>query len=472
MRNLFRFANFWFFSVVIALSSFAQTDNVLKTLEVRLPVTVKDKKKNPVAGLSKKDFIVLEDSVPQDITLFTTEKTNLPAYVGVLMDTSASTEGKLKFLKEFAMNFIYTVIKQRHDEVAFLTFNQEISLKQDFTNKIDLLDGAVNKAKSGDSKTSLYDAIWQISDEKLRNAPGRRVIVLITDGEDNFSRSSIEDAIDIAQRTETTIFGISTKEGFVEKFKNDSNNDYLLRLCNETGGEAFFVNDMFGSERALKKVYEEINSQYIFTYRPANQDYDGKRRKIEVRFKDKDNEVKYRISAKENYRAVKNLDTSLNAMKQIKEANPADVATLDAIMKAVYDTISGDAGKARDWDRFRTLFHKDARLIPTGKNQQTGVIGARVLSVEEYVTRASANMAKEGFFEREKARRVEQYGNIAHVFSTYESFHSLSDKKPFMRGINSFQLLNDGTRWSVVTIFWQGETPENTIPKKYLKSKK
>lgn len=154
-----------------------------------------------------------------------------------------------------------------------------------------------------------------------------------------------------------------------------------------------------------------------------------------------------------------------------KEANPADVATLDAIMKSVYDVISGDAGKERDWDRFRTLFHKDARLIPSGKNAQTGVVGARVLSPEDYISRASANMAKEGFFEREVARTVETYGNIAHVFSTYESFHSLSDKKPFMRGINSFQLLNDGKRWWVITIYWQGETPENPIPKKYLKSR-
>ena len=163
--------------------------------------------------------------------------------------------------------------------------------------------------------------------------------------------------------------------------------------------------------------------------------------------------------------------SAFSQTEKIKEANPADVATLDSIMKAVYDVISGDAGKERDWDRFRTLFHKDARLIPSGKNPQTGVVSARVLSPEEYVARASANMAKEGFFEREIARRTEQFGNIAHVFSTYEAFRSMSDKKPFMRGINSFQLLNDGKRWWVMTIYWQAETPENPIPKKYLKSK-
>ncbi|MDQ3750086.1 MAG: nuclear transport factor 2 family protein [Acidobacteriota bacterium] len=156
---------------------------------------------------------------------------------------------------------------------------------------------------------------------------------------------------------------------------------------------------------------------------------------------------------------------------QVRQANPTDVSSIDAIIKAVYDVISGEAGKPRDWDRFRTLFHKDARLIPSGKNPQTGIIGARALTPEEYITRSSPFMEKEGFFEREMARRIDSYGNIAQVFSTYQSFHKADDKKPFARGINSFQLLNDGKRWWIVTIYWQGETAETPIPKKYLKSK-
>ena len=169
------------------------------------------------------------------------------------------------------------------------------------------------------------------------------------------------------------------------------------------------------------------------------------------------------------------LTFAFNSMAQTtetKEANPADVASIDAIMKAVYEVISGDAGVKRDWDRFRTLFHPSARLIPTGKNPQTGVVGARALTVEEYITRAAPFMEKEGFFEKEIARRADTYGNIAQVFSTYASFHKADDKTPFQRGINSFQLLNDGKRWWVVTIYWQGETAETPIPKKYLKSKK
>ena len=154
-----------------------------------------------------------------------------------------------------------------------------------------------------------------------------------------------------------------------------------------------------------------------------------------------------------------------------KDADPKDVGSIDAIMKAVYDVISGDAGKARDWDRFRSLFHKDARLIPTGKNPQTGIIVARVITPEDYVSRSGPMLEKDGFHEREVSRHVDQYGNIAQVFSTYASFRKADEKEPFMRGINSFQLMNDGKRWWVMTIYWQHETPENPIPKEYLKNK-
>lgn len=171
---------------------------------------------------------------------------------------------------------------------------------------------------------------------------------------------------------------------------------------------------------------------------------------------------------------------SINAMSQAasetaavaKSANPADVDSIDSIMKAVYEVISGDAGKERDWDRFRSLFHKDAKLIPSGKNPQTRVVGARFLTPDDYINRAGPTLMKDGFHERELARHVDQYGNIAQVFSTYVSFHKADDKEPFMRGINSFQLLNDGKRWWVVNIYWQAETKEAPIPKQFLKSDK
>ncbi len=155
---------------------------------------------------------------------------------------------------------------------------------------------------------------------------------------------------------------------------------------------------------------------------------------------------------------------------EIKPANPADVASVDAIMKAVYDVISGDPGQKRDWDRFRTLFYKEARLIPTSKNPETKIFGANPLTPEDYIKRVEPIFAKDGFYEKEIARKTDNYGNIVHAFSTYEARRKKDDEKPFLRGINSFQLLFDGTRWWVISIFWQAETPDNPIPPKYERS--
>ena len=154
----------------------------------------------------------------------------------------------------------------------------------------------------------------------------------------------------------------------------------------------------------------------------------------------------------------------------IPPANPADVATMDSIIAAVYDVISGPAKSPRNWDRFRSLFVPGARLIPTGR-RPTGEVLTRVLSPDDYVQRSAPILEQNGFFEREISRRVEKYANIAHIFSTYESRHAKDEEKPFARGINSFQLMNDGKRWWIVTIFWQGEDDKNPLPAEYLKTR-
>jgi len=283
----------------------------VKTFEVRLPVTV-TLKKDLVSGLGQRDFAVFEDGVQQEVTFFSDEKSNPVVFVGVLMDTSPSTAGKLGFSKEAAKNFIYTVTRLRKDKAAFMTFDNEVTLHQDFTDKLDLLDRAVEKIKKTGSQTAMYDAVWQFTDEKLRNVPGRRVIVIITDGEDTFSRADIYDAIDLAQRTETTIFAISTKAGFlgtvpgVEAGTTKGKEDRaLVELCEKTGGEAFFTGDMIELERAFTRISKELRSQYIITYRPANQNYDGRERKVEVRFTDPENTKKYKIRTKSSYRAIR-----------------------------------------------------------------------------------------------------------------------------------------------------------------------
>lgn len=148
-------------------------------------------------------------------------------------------------------------------------------------------------------------------------------------------------------------------------------------------------------------------------------------------------------------------------------AKPADVASPDGILAAVYEVISGPAGQVRDWDRFRSLCWPGARLIPTGPKKDGSGFFARSYTPDEYIARSTPYFEKEGFYEKEAARRMERYGNIVQVFSTYESRHNPKEA-PFARGINSFQLFFDGTRWWVVTVFWQAETAENPIPKEFL----
>jgi hypothetical protein len=156
--------------------------------------------------------------------------------------------------------------------------------------------------------------------------------------------------------------------------------------------------------------------------------------------------------------------------KETSNADPADVASIDAIITAAYDSISRPPGK-RDWNRTRSLFIPGARLIPTaekaGEANLGGKIAPQTLDVEAFIARSAPYLEKDGFFERETARRTEQFGHIAHVWSTYESRHDANDPKPFMRGINSIQLFYDGTRWWIVTIYWQHESTEHPIPEKY-----
>jgi len=152
---------------------------------------------------------------------------------------------------------------------------------------------------------------------------------------------------------------------------------------------------------------------------------------------------------------------------KLSMADPADVASIDAIIRAAYDGISGPAGKKRDWDRERSLYYSGARLIPTAKPGTNSDLAPQMLDVDGFIARVEPYFAEHGFYEKEIARRTEQFGNIAHVWSTYESRHNPDDPEPFMRGINSIQLFYDGSRWWIVTIYWQQESTEHPIPGKY-----
>ena len=149
------------------------------------------------------------------------------------------------------------------------------------------------------------------------------------------------------------------------------------------------------------------------------------------------------------------------------KAAPADVRSIESTINAVYNVISGPKGQPRNWTRMRTLFVPGARLAPI--HESGAHADVTLLDIDGYIERASKRMEAEGFFEKSIANRVEVYGNLVEVWSTYESRHAPTDPKPFARGINSFQLLKDGDRYWVVQIMWDAETPSTPIPEKYLK---
>jgi Ca-activated chloride channel homolog len=184
------------------------------TVNVRLPVTVIDKNNRFVVDLKETDFEIAEDKTPQAIISFQPQS-NLPLDVAVLMDTSNSVKSKLKFEKEAANSFLETALKYREDRALFATFDSQVELHQDFTDRLDLLTQAIDKVKA-QGGTRMYDAIYGICEEKMMASTslGRRhAMVVITDGEDTESEREMKEVIDIAQRSETTVYVISTESG-------------------------------------------------------------------------------------------------------------------------------------------------------------------------------------------------------------------------------------------------------------------
>jgi hypothetical protein len=139
------------------------------------------------------------------------------------------------------------------------------------------------------------------------------------------------------------------------------------------------------------------------------------------------------------------------------------VASADAIIAALYAVISGDAGVARDWDRFRSLFHPSARMIPTGRNK-AGLMRASAITPEDYIRTSGPVLLERGFHERELSRRTEAFGPLLHAFSFYDARARVTDPRPVARGVNSIQLFNDGQRWWILTVAWAGETPDTPLP--------
>jgi Ca-activated chloride channel homolog len=273
---------------------------------VSLPVTVSDKNGRFEVNLKEADFQITEDKNLQTIISFSPQS-NLPLDVAMLMDTSNSVKPKLKFEKDAAYSFLETVLQTRRDRALFATFDSQVELHQDLTNRLDLLTKAIDKIKAHGA-TRMYDAIYSVCEEKMMSAATsgrRRVMVVITDGEDTESERTLQDAIEIAQRSETTVYVISTKAGGffgVQAGMVDRKEDKdLKKLAEETGGRAFFTAEVIELERSLTQITRELRNQYIIVYEPTNNNYDGKERQIEVKLP---NHKGLKVRTKTGYKAI------------------------------------------------------------------------------------------------------------------------------------------------------------------------
>jgi Ca-activated chloride channel family protein len=273
------------------------------TATIRVPVdlvnvlfTVVNKKGQLISNLSRDDFKVYEDGKPQKILFFGRE-TNLPLRIGILIDTSNSIRLRLQFEQQAATDFLYDTVRPDTDKAFVVGFDVEPVMVQDYTDDLDKLKEGINALQAGGG-TGLYDAIYYACKEKMIYSPVpepylRRVLIVVSDGQDNFSEHSREEALSMAQKAEAIIYAISTNWYGVH-----TRGDKVLKyLAKETGGDAFFpvqASDLAGE---FKKIGKELRSQYSLGYVSTNSAHDGTFRKISI----KTDKKGLRVQAKTGY---------------------------------------------------------------------------------------------------------------------------------------------------------------------------
>jgi Ca-activated chloride channel homolog len=262
---------------------------------VHLVVTVMDKHHRLVTDLDRSDFKISENGVPQEIRFFGRE-TDLPLRIAILLDTSNSIRERLEFEKGAAVNFLTDVIRRDKDMAFVMTFDNEPQVIQDYTDQLYLLTAAIQDQRAGGG-TALNDAIY-MAGEKLEKAPLlprqasdlRRVIVVISDGDDNLSDHAFSDAIEQAVRSEAVIYTISTNTNWVaidnpdkpKKYNMDPGDKVLRDLAQQTGGHAFFPYSVDDLAESFTNIGTELRSQYFIAYSPVNPPVSGQYRKIDV----------------------------------------------------------------------------------------------------------------------------------------------------------------------------------------------
>ena len=263
---------------------------------VNILFTVADRRGKFVTNLRKDDFRVFEDEKPQAITNFSSE-TDLPLTIALLVDTSGSIRDKLQFEQRAATEFFYSTLQRGKDKAMIISFDSGVDLIQDFTDDPEKLAAAVQKIRAGGG-TSLYDAIYLAVTQKLAGQQGRRVVILITDGDDNSSRISLTETLEAAQKNDVTVYAISTNSTTSVGSKDQERGDKTLKkFAGETGGKPFFplkIQDLAGSFVGIR---DELRAQYQIGYRPSNSRPDGTFRKIRVDVADK----RFKVRARSGY---------------------------------------------------------------------------------------------------------------------------------------------------------------------------
>jgi len=245
---------------------------------VNILVTVLDQDGRFVTNLQKEDFIVYEDGKVQEIEQFSQE-TDQPLRIGMLIDTSASVKLRLDFEKTAAINFMRAVMRYR-DEAMLVEFDKGVTMLHDFTGRPTEIVREIRELRAGGG-TALLDAIYQVAQEKMAEKKLRQTIVVLSDGDDLHSSHSLEEAVNMAQLAETSIYAIGTNKLGATTSKNGIK--ILNRLTEETGGRVFFPVSDLEMEEAFNQIEKELRSQYSITYTPRNKIRDGKFRELEVR---------------------------------------------------------------------------------------------------------------------------------------------------------------------------------------------
>jgi len=260
--------------------------------EVRVVFTVTDRHGRYIKDLKSNDFRVIDDQKPAELRSFRSE-TDLPLQVGLLVDASNSVRDRFKFEQEAAIEFLNAIIRPRYDKAFVVGFDATPEVTQDFTDNTENLSAGVRMLRAGGG-TAMYDALYFACRDKLlkqeQAIPVRRAIILLSDGEDNLSHVTREEAIDMAARAEVIVYTISTNISGM-KGKGDK---VLERIAGATGGRAFFPFQMRDVSDAFLSIQEELRSQYAMAYKPANFVADGRYRTIEILAQDKGLKVRTR----------------------------------------------------------------------------------------------------------------------------------------------------------------------------------